>query len=149
MAHQREVVHHDCLRIFAQTLLVSSVFPSSISVGHPLPLSVRLSSLNKQTRSSCQLRASPTPDLLNQSQPVLLVFQICNFLTHRLQSNDAQSGMGHHRNKYGQTPLFNIMFRPSVFAPCDFLSSISISFLPSVIQPLSLRIIGHSAGVLG
>lgn len=32
---------------------------SSISVSHPLPLPVCLSSLNEQTRSSCQLRPTP------------------------------------------------------------------------------------------
>ena len=75
----------------------------------------------------------PTPDLLNQSQPVLVVFQICNFLTHRF----AYPRTMRRRNKHGPHSLFFFLFlllphnipAPWSFAPCDFLPSISISFL--------------------
>lgn len=57
---------------------------SSISVSHPLPLPVCLSSLNKQTRSSCQLWPTPRPRL-SQSPLAPMASEICNFLTCRLQ----------------------------------------------------------------
>lgn len=100
----------------------------------------------------------PPHPRLNQSQLVPMAFQICNFLTHRLQSR-AQCIVGRLALSQKQTwsnsfdhppPLFlNIIFQPSVLTPCDFFSSISISFLLSVIQLLSVWIIGHSAGVVG
>lgn len=128
------LVKQDCLMLLLQLFLFHLSIYSSINVSRPVPLSVRLSSLNKQTRSSCQLCPSPTPDLLNQSQPVLAAFQICNFLTHRLQSQ-AQSvrcGVVIETNMVQLFQLlpFYIIFQPSFFALCDFLSSISISFHP-------------------
>lgn len=44
-------------------LLFYSFIYSSITVGHSLPLSVHLSSLDKQTRSPCQLHPSPIQKL--------------------------------------------------------------------------------------
>lgn len=122
---------------------------SFINVSHPLPLSVHLSSLSKQTRSSCQLLSHPHPRL-DQSQLVLMEFQTCYILTHLCRAMHSVVWAGWVVTETNMTfPPFNIIFQPSVFAPCDFLSSISISFLPSVIQPLSVQIIAYSAGVVG
>lgn len=84
----------------SKSLFVSSVCYSSINVSHLHPLPVRLSPLNKQNRSSCQLRPSPIHDPLNQSQPFLVAFQKCRFLTHCLHIHAQCSvGMwGRHRN---------------------------------------------------
>lgn len=70
----REVHHQlvelDCVKFFFFLLKLFlfhlSVY-SSINVSCPLPLVVRLSSVNKQTRSSCQLCPTPTPDPTNRN----------------------------------------------------------------------------------
>lgn len=92
---------------------------SSISVSHPLPLPVCLSSLNKQTRSSCQLR--PTPPSWNQ--PITTCpngISAMQLLTCRLQSC-AQCTMhvcsAGQRNKHGwiSPTLFDAFFRSFFF----------------------------------
>lgn len=66
--------------------------------GRPRPLPVRLSSLNKQTRS--WRRPRPLPPSAGRSSP--MAFQICNFLTCRLQSRRDNGGRGQARDCLGE-----------------------------------------------
>lgn len=147
------LVKLDCFPFLRKLFLFHLSMYSSISVRRPLPLSVRLSPLNKQTRSSCQLCPSPTPDLMNQSQPDgipnMQLFDPLFAKPSTMRRGYACVVIETNMVLFFWLTLFNIIFQPSFFAPCDFLSSISICFLLSVIQPLSVRIIGHSAIVPG
>lgn len=115
---------------------------SSINVGRPLPLPVRLSSRNKQTRSSCQA-CPPPPPLPRPLAPAnrdlsTMAFQICNLLTYRLQSREGGGGDNGSADRPGivsetnaarllslrplrPAPLFDIIFQISAFAPLSLI----------------------------
>lgn len=86
----------DCFCLIAATC-------SSISVAPPLPLAVLLSSLNKQTRSSCQLCPSSST---RPAEPIAT----CPGGIPNMQLSDPSSAAEHnvtccHRDKYGPTPF--------------------------------------------
>lgn len=93
---------------------------SSISVSHPLPLSVCLSSLNKQTRSSCQLCPTPILDWTNHNLPQWHLKYATFWPTVCRAVHNAQMrvGLAGHRNKHdwiSLTPFdafFKIIFQP-------------------------------------